>query len=229
MSMHNQGFMSQIGEVERRATFGRPVVRLLLLQMPVLLLLACIALVCVALGVPVSAFTRDPAAIANINPLNGMVSHIGTMLWSVTAGVCIFSGLLLRRMERNDNWAGFFQYFGGLTTMLLLDDLFLIHDEIVPAAFSVAELPVYALYGSILCYGIYRYWRGLLVHRFKLFAVAVMFFAISVGFDVIVDEAGDWVFWIEDGAKVLGILNWCAFFTSLALYVVLRPNVQGAR
>lgn len=184
----------------------------LLLQATVILLLALLIALAGWLDLPPSAFMRDLAAIAGINPFNGVVSHLGAILWSATAAITLFSGLLLppggiRRC---------LLFFGTLTALLLADDLFLIHDKIMSGTFSLPEEPIYALYGSMLLYGLFQFRRYLWTPTAPLLLAASIGFGLSAGFDVFAEGLGPWVFWVEDGAKLLGIANWCAFFVWLS-------------
>lgn len=183
-----------------------------LLQLAVVLFLASLVATAGRLDVPASAFMRDPAAIAGINPLNGMVSQLGAMLWSATVAITWFTAWLLRP----GTGRGLFLYFGAFTALLLVDDVFMVHDEILPNVLSLPEEPVYMLYGTILLYGLLRYRHALRWRTAPLLAIACVCFAVAAGVDVLIESGEDWVYWIEDGAKLLGIANWCACFAVLA-------------
>lgn len=200
----------------RRAGAG-----LLLFQIPALLLLAVVALVSLYLDVPVSAFVRDATAIAGINPFNGALANVGTMLWSATATVLLFTGVLLRRLDGDWRAGGFYFYFALFTLLLLLDDVFLIHDRFVPTVLELPEAPVYGFYATLALYGLWRFWANFWPRGALLFTIACGFFAVSVVLDVVAPETGGWLFLVEDGAKLLGIFNWCLCFIHLSMAALL--------
>lgn len=185
---------------------------LMLVQLSVLLLLATLVAAAAWLDVPASAFVRDPAAIAGINPLNGLVSHLGAILWSATAGISLFTALLCASTEAR----GLFLYFGTFTVLLLLDDVFMLHEAVLPAVLGLPEPTLYLLYGAILLYGLLRYHRALRWRAAPLLGTACACFGFAAGLDILVESAADWAFWLEDGAKLLGIANWCAGFAVIA-------------
>lgn len=200
-----------------RSAGARPSVTptgILLVQLPVACLLLLMYLVTVWLDVPVTAFMRDATAIAGINPLNGLASKLGAMLWSATAAIALFTAMLCRR---GSEARGLFVYFGALTILLLFDDVFRVHDTFVPAmAPAGLEKAVYVFYAVALLYGLVRYRHVIQARGNLLLLVACACFAVSVASDTFITVGSGWVYWLEDGAKLFGIANWCACFTLLA-------------
>lgn len=206
-------------------------VSLVLVQTPVLIVLALVSLLAVQAQVPISAFTRDPAAIAGISPFNGALAHLGNVLWASGAGVMLFTAVLLVRLGGRAYRAGFFLYFSVFTGLLLFDDIFLIHDMVAPAIFHIPEEAAYALYAFLLAFGLWRY-RALLARGAPLLGLACTFFALSIAVDVF--GAGmPGVYLLEDGAKFFGIFNWCLFFVGSAASAIgdelRRPTPGPAR
>lgn len=187
-----------------------------------------------------SFFVRDPAATLGAHPLIGAQSHLGILVWAAGAGICLSAWTVLRRSggTRADREpAAFFLYFGVLTTVLLLDDLFLVHEELL-GRIGIGELSVLMAYTVAIGAGAIRF-RSILFRSADpsvLFAAAFVFFGLSVGVDLVQDlgieealnpEAGMLVgevrLFVEDGLKLLGITSWTAYFAREA-WLRLTPR-----
>ena len=83
--------------------------------------------------VPMSGFTRDPAAVHNANPFTGVLSNIGILFWCSAAAVCFFSAAIQVK-EARVKIVPFLLFSGLLTAVLLLDDLFMLHETVIPGS-----------------------------------------------------------------------------------------------
>lgn len=179
----------------------------------------------------VGDLTRDPATIALHPPYFGAVSNLGLLLWSASAAVCFLSLVLLRVMqpERKDLCA-FFAVFAGLNTVLCLDDTFLLHEAILPNRLPFLRIPepvVLATYVLILLGAVVTFRKLLLKNQPLLFGFILLLFAVSVGFDQLPSSqwlSEDAVFLIEDGAKLLAIFLWLAYFARASIYFVAQSQ-----
>lgn len=67
----------------------------------------------------------------------------------------------------------------------------------------------------------FRWWPQFLAFRPWLLALALFFLASSMAMDLfdvlLLDMLGQWQFFWEDGAKLLGIALWGTYFIGLAL------------
>ncbi|WP_230533372.1 hypothetical protein [Microvirga roseola] len=91
----------------------------------------CLALALTAgsrFGVAPSTFYRDPAIIAGHNFATGSLSSLGAVGWFVGATTTFFAASLVR----NRNRSRFLLLLGTLTAVLGIDDLFLVHDGLLP-------------------------------------------------------------------------------------------------
>lgn len=174
----------------------------------------------------VSDLTRDPATIALHPPFFGLTSNLAILLWSASAAVCFLSSVLLKviRPERR-GLHSFFMSFAVLNTLLCLDDTFLLHEAILPNRLPVISIPepvVVMGYGLFLLGAMVYFRRQLLQSQPLLFGVSLFLFAVSVGVDLLLPElyAEDVVLLIEDGAKLLAIFLWLAYFVQVSVYFV---------
>ena len=184
----------------------------------------------------VGDFTRDPATIALHPPYFGAISNLGLLLWSASAAVCFLSGALLKVMqpERPDLRA-FFTVFAGLSTWLCLDDTFLLHEAILPNRLPLVSIPEpvvvmlcgLALLGAMVCFR-----KLLLKNQPLLFGLILLLFSVSVGCDQFLPPerfSEDTVYLIEDGAKLLAIFLWLAYFVRASIYFVTPSLVTSSQ
>ena len=194
----------------------RPGVRsALLLILPFVIALAALAGAVVAsrvANIPVSVLTRDPVTSLDGPFYTGWVSALGAVLWFGAASVCLFGAALLS--GRGESHSALFLLASGLlTAMLGADDLFLIHDGLMPHALHVGERVVLAGYAGLLLTFLFVFRRELLGASPGPLVAALLFFGMSLLVDkgfIPVPENDRHL--AEDGAKLLGIAGWFAFF-----------------
>lgn len=159
---------------------------------------------------------RDPAAVMETPFYIGLLSNAGVLLWWATAAVCLFSSSVLRGATHYKELRSFFQFSGLLTATLTLDDFFLLHESVFPKYFNLSEKFVYLIYGLTLLLYLYRFKKIILKTNFVLLLFAFWFFGFSVLIDKILPFSELSVF-LEDGAKLLGIVSWLAYFIRTCL------------
>lgn len=170
-------------------------------------------------GLPVSYFTADVAATTKQEFYVGIYSHIGIMLWCACTAICFFSYAALRKQSKNQKLSLFLLYSGIVTLLLLIDDLFLIHEAVFPKYFNVSEKRFYAGYGLILLSYFIWFRKTIFKTEFFFLALALGFFGVSVLIDLKFTQR----YLFEDGAKLLGIVSWVTYFTRVCLSQV-RAN-----
>jgi len=178
--------------------------------------LSAVALISVRSGIPMYKFMRDPSRIGDISPLAGVISNIGVLMWCASAAICLFSWTLLRYRENTAQFVRFVLYFGFMTIILLIDDLFLGHESI--SAFGISDKVIYGVYVVIVLCGILTFKDTILKTEYSVLLVALCFFALSIFFDIIQHYIqavlGQWRIFLEDGFKLLGIIGWFGYWSS---------------
>lgn len=199
---------------------------------PLLLLLAA-ALVSLHAAIPIERFTRDPADLAMQHPLWGVLSNVGVLLWCVCASVCAFAGQSLRRREgRVTQRVRHLRAAALLTVALLLDDLFMLHDELAGRYLDAGEPLVVALLAAAAVAYFWRYGRAILASGSGLLLFGLACLIASL----LVDQANDagllgasaWAFFAEDAPKLLGIFAWCGYHYRLALDALAPAALRAA-
>lgn len=178
---------------------------------------------------PVAYFTRDPAAELGAEVYVGVVSNIGIVLWAATASICLFAAYMVREQRR---LARFLAFSGTITAILLIDDLFLLHEDVIPNQLGIHQGVV--LVGYVGMFSLYAvgFVRYIAASDYLLLLVAIGFFGLSLAVDVVIEEdftidvlgrgfQGQHL--IEDGAKFLGIVGWATYFTRESARSALAP------
>lgn len=196
---------------------GRKLVRFLfLLYFLPLLLLCAVIFASLQLSIPIGMFTRDPAYIANFSPLIGVTSNIGVLLWSASATVCLFSWTILRHRLNKLWFATFLLSSGLITTLLLLDDFFMLHEYIFPHYLGINEKIVIVGYVGLILFWLITFKKCIFKTEYFILAIALGFFGMSLFIDVFQDYVqivlGSWRILFEDGFKLLGIVGWLGYF-----------------
>jgi hypothetical protein len=176
--------------------------------------LGSVAYLMIYFEVPASKLTRDPAAIAGMHPLNGLLSNLGVLYWTATASICLFAALLLSTAP---DWRTFFLYYGLFTALLLLDDLFMLHDRILPATLNINEMTLLGIYVLILLFGLFSFSTQIRESNFILLLAALIFFNCSIMIDLVPEDWSHLHHFFEDGSKYVGISTWTAYFVGTAL------------
>lgn len=185
-----------------------------LLYAPAVFLLVAVTVAATVTGHPPSKFTRDPASLLESHPLLGVVSNVGVLFWAAAAAISLFTATLLGRQGQDRERRMFLISAGLLTSWLLLDDFFLFHEWLFPAVLGVPQTLVLATYGALAAFLFLRFAALILRTEYLLLALAMVLFALSMAIDQlpIAWFAWDWLFLIEDGLKLLGIVSWLGYF-----------------
>ena len=208
----------------------RHLVAAVALYVPTLLLLAALHAVARRLGVPFSALTRDPAAAVGAEFYAGCLSHLGALLWCVGAGVCVFTYAVTRHAAEAP-WRRFFIAWGTLTTLLMADDLFMLHDGLVPVTLGKGEKLFFVAYAFAALGCLALSVRVIRRTPYGYLLAAAGFLVCSLALDAGVvgwPEENRHVF--EDGSKLLGALSWCGYLVGTCFVQLRRllPRPTGA-
>ena len=207
--------------------------QLLITFIPPAFILVAIAGVSVFFQVRMPAMTQDVTFLGRLHPLAGVLSSLGIILWSATASICYFAAATLR----NTKQGGVFWFLlcsALLSSYLLFDDFFRIHEALSRVYLGVSAKAVYAAIGVAVFTYLIAFRRLILQTRFIVLLLAIGFLSSSVVMDVIHNPwlmpLGDWQFFFEDGAKWLGIASWCSYYahTSHSLLVSFFDRLGDA-
>lgn len=167
----------------------------------------------------VGTLTRDPTQLSGRHPLVGAVSNLGALAWCTAAAVCLFTWTMVRRSDRSKLPTSFFLWSGLLSAFLLIDDLFRLHDDLLPFRVGIPENLVFAIYGAGLVVYVWRFREAILNTDWGIFALAVLFGGFSLALDVgeYFTVAGVRLrlpmhVLVEDAFKFTAIVTWAVYY-----------------
>jgi hypothetical protein len=184
---------------------------------PTLFVLGIVVVIRLITGIPISFFTGDASVVAHAPLYAGFLSNVGILVWCSTAAICVFCAALLHQeIDSGRDLAQFFLFSGLITSILLVDDLYLLHSLIFPRYLHIPEKLVYLGYGVGLLLYLMRFRTVILKSEFPLLIFALGFFGLSIIIDIRpVDFYGQNL--LEDGSKLLGIISWATYFINAGL------------
>jgi hypothetical protein len=198
---------------------------------PVVVLVGVLYIVKHVTHIPYPNFTRDPAAITDTPAYYGLVSNIGILLWCSSAAIYLFSFMLLRGRSSSKESRLFILYLGLFTSLLLLDDFFLIHEtiaEYLEDALGISlvfgEAAVFGVYGLLIIWLVIRFRMVLLNTDYIFLGLAVGFFLLSMITDLggeLADVYDPRLTLLEDTFKLCGIVGWFTYAVRTALKQVV--------
>jgi len=187
-----------------------------------LILTACIYLasflILVAMGIQesisIAILVTDPASIFSFPFYAGIVSNFGVIIWTATATICLFAGSFVRDAHNRQ----FLLLSGILTLILMLDDQFLLHEEVFPLYLHIPGIVLYGFYAISLLIIAMLHFRLVLANNPILMALPLAFFAISVVSAPVTQNVLTTInpLLIEDGCKFIGISGWFLYFLLFA-------------
>ena len=194
-----------------------------------------IALICslgvIFLAASQSSFTyqelfNDPADIVGFHPFFGMISMLGLFGWAAAAGISFLTYAVIR----DDDPGALRRFFftaGVFTLFLMVDDAFMLHEQVLPAGLGIRERYIKMAYlVAAGAFGIV-FMKQLLSNSPILLIAAGLFFAGSFVFDnpAVLSalgffEAGFVLYVIEDGSKFTGIMLWLTWLFRTSLQTI---------
>ncbi|MEM9681418.1 MAG: hypothetical protein AAF901_13930, partial [Bacteroidota bacterium] len=160
------------------------------------------------LDISFKILTSDVTAAAEVPLYYGFLSQLGILIWVSAAAICLFTyyvskpGVIKR----------FFLFSGLITLYLVLDDMFLFHEELLPRL-GIHQKVVFLLIA--IGVGLYalKFRRVILNSNFILFGCAIGFFGLSLFIDNFLRDFPEVVTKLtEESAKFLGIVFWLLYF-----------------
>lgn len=157
-------------------------------------------------AVPVRDLLVDPATARGSDWYAGFVTSLGVLAWSVAASGCAATAYAAALAGRPAAVRAF-RGAAALFAVLLADDLFLLHSDLVPQLLGVPKVSVLAGLGALAGAWALPNALELARTRWELLGASVVAFATSLAVDIFVPggESGLRLL-IEDGAKFLGVL-----------------------
>jgi hypothetical protein len=169
-------------------------------------------------GTPVWVLTRDADSAPWRPPFVGLLSNWDVVLWIAAATICLFSAEIMKQQKAPDVTHKFLVVSGIFTLVLGLDDLYMLHDRILPRVLHIPEIFFYILYFLALVAYLVYFTPQLFKYENLLFATAIFFFALSRVFLIEIPHISRLS--TGDILKYFGIAFWLIFFYRTALHEI---------
>ena len=184
----------------------------------------------VVAGIPVRHMFVDTRRLGELPLYAGAVSYLGILAWAAAGSICLFAATVVS--GQNGSIRAFLVRAGALSTLLCIDDLWELHDRVVPAIAvrlfgtstgEIGELLTLAVYAALALAHF-----GMSIHIIRrtqwwLLAFAVASFGVMVVADVAIPVKPDdsiVLHFLDDGAKLIGILAWLVYHADAARALV---------
>jgi len=195
---------------------------LALVYLVALLNLALTAFVSSRTSVPLETFFRDPTFTLDGHPLTGVQSNLNVVVWCAAAATCFFAAALLK--QRGDRRYSFLFWSGVITAALMIDDFFLVHDDLAQRYLDLNDKLVLSLHGVALLAYLIVFKKVIARTELALLGLAFAFFGASTFIDVIQERwQSSWRIFFEDGFKLLGIVSWSTYLIRTGFQAVKTP------
>ena len=165
-----------------------------------------------------------------IPPYISIFSNLGYALWIGGGAFSLFAGIVVFLRHRQITYVGgYLLTLAAMGLFLGLDDMFMIHEVIIPRYVNVSESIVLAVYMALFGVLIVKFRRAVLAHDLKYFIIFVALFGLSQSVDLFRDsstvlttagplESPPNLVIVEELPKFMGLV----FFTLYCLYYSLR-------
>lgn len=180
---------------------------------PLVGLIAAAVVVAEVAGIPFVVFTRDVFSTAEVPVYTGLLSNVGILLWAAGVAICLFVRVAGSRADAG----GFLLVSALLTAVLLVDDLFMLHEWVIPRVLGIPEEAVLTGYAAAAIAYAAAYRARIRERAPLVFTGAIALLAGSVFLDLLESPpAPMWHVLSEEGLKLLGIGTWLLFLAGAA-------------
>lgn len=162
-------------------------------------------------GKPAAKLLADPTAELHASPLLGFFSNVGVIAWCAGASVAGFTAWSLWSTNARREVVRFHALAGAFTTVLLLDDFFMIHDDLAWRYLHLGQSHVYAVYIALFMgfLGICR--REIMERNPALLVLSVGLLGFMAGADAVHLSGIPRLGLAMSGSKLLGIFAWASW------------------
>lgn len=155
--------------------------------------------------VPVEQLLLDTAAVGGVQWYAGMVSSLGVLCWAIAVCACAATAFVSYHGGRTRAMRAF-RSGGLLFGLLLLDDLFLLHSNVVPSLVPLTKQAIFGVEAMLAGAWIISSWTEIRRTRWLILVASLTALSCSVLVDVFAwGHASDRLVLIaEDGFKFFG-------------------------
>jgi len=183
---------------------------------PSFILYVLVLLICYSAGIEPEMVLRDLMQTCE-QPIGvGLISNLGILLWGAAASISLF--VSFSGLTPNSGWRNFLLLGGLFSTLLCLDDFFLLHDS-----YQISQDILYITYISLALFFLYKYTRYIYISGKIQFLTSVLFLGLSLLADIFqhflpINYQDVQLF--EEGFKFIGVSCWLAFWSQASFYAI---------
>lgn len=158
-------------------------------------------------------------------PYEGILTGVSEVLWCIPVAICAFSFGVLRQKNPRSRSALFLFFSALLLGVFFLDDRFRM--TLIISRLGISKKLIYLCYGSaVFLYGV-KFWRYIKTTPYLPLVAAFLLFAIS-RFEDMLNLPNQGVHaMLEDGTKLLALLNLALYFWHVCHQEVWRHLQQS--
>jgi len=143
-------------------------------------------------------------------PYEGILTGVSEVLWCIPVAICAFTFGVLRQKEPRSRSTIFLFFSALLLAVFFLDDRFRM--TLILSRLGTSKKLIYLCYGSgVFLYGV-NFWRYIKNTPYLPLVAAFLLLAISRFEDIIDSRSLGVHAMLEDGTKLLAILNLALYF-----------------
>ncbi len=163
-------------------------------------------------GLSFDELSRDPLGTLNASSWLGIFSSGGIVLWSIGWVGLVLSWFYTKgykdlKVARIVNLG-----FGIVGFVMYIDDYIMLHDRFLPIYLGINEVVLPVVYFCAVIVLVIVYLRELVGRGLLILGGAFLFLGFSAGIDTLFyQQHVAWEFYLEDGAKFIGIVLWTGF------------------
>lgn len=161
-------------------------------------------------NIPLDTFTKDPLSVSNAPFYFGFFSNLGIMFWSASIMTCWFVAYRVFYSGTKNDFQ-FMLWSGIVTLVMTIDDLFQLHEQVMPAYFAVSENMVYITYLNIYLIYFIRFRKKILRSEFITLILSFIFLGLSTVIDLLPLPIPKDTF-LEDALKLFGTVSWFVYY-----------------
>ena len=143
-------------------------------------------------------------------PYEGILTGVSEVLWCIPVAICAFTFGVLRQKEPRSRSVLFFFFSALLLGVFFLDDRFRM--TLMISRLGISKKLIYFCYGSaVFLYGV-KFWRYIKTTPYLPLVAAFLLFAISRFEDMLKFPSQGVHAMLEDGTKLLAVMNLALYF-----------------
>ncbi|ASC70494.1 hypothetical protein XM38_014330 [Halomicronema hongdechloris C2206] len=162
-------------------------------------------------------------------PLYGFFTNVSEVLWCIALTICSFTYAILASLSREAYLLKRFSFFSSLLLgLFVLDDIFRL-TLILKVFIGIPKLVSYLIYGFLLVGYSISFRKFLLSTPYLLLLFSALLLVMSGISDLLPIPGKGTPAMLEDGTKLLAVLNICIFFWTVCLASIRRKLTSNGQ